>query len=59
MTHTQEKFPFVYRKTKQMYWIVEKVESVLLQCYTQLAGKNRYSGFLGNGKALQLVLIPH
>lgn len=57
MIRTLEKFCFVYGKPKQMYWHVEKVESVILPPASNTAGWK--TGIFENVKILQLVLIPH
>lgn len=57
MIRTLEKFCFVYGKTKQMYWHVEKVESVILPPVLNTAGWK--AGIFEKVKILQLALIPY
>lgn len=55
--HALEKFRFVYGKTKQMYWHVEKVESVILPSMLNTAGwKTGILGFLKMSRLYNLCL---
>lgn len=59
MLHTLENFYFVYGKPKQMYWHVEKIESVIHSSLLNRAGSKPNILLCENVKVLQLVFILH